>query len=100
MAEQALGIGDGTSEPRPRQAAHARVRRMKGQVEALEKALSGQVDCTALLTQVAAVRGASHGLMAMLLSDHLRHHLAGPDDAASRELAVDDIASILRRYPK
>lgn len=78
----------------------SRVRRMKGQVEALEKALSEEVDCTALLTQVAAVRGASHGLMVELLSDHLRHHVAQPDDAAIRDLAVDDIATILKRYLK
>lgn len=82
----------------------ARIRRMKGQVEALEKALSAhasdELDCTALLTQVAAVRGASHGLMVELLSEHLRHHVAGPDDAASRESAVEDIAGILKTYLK
>jgi DNA-binding FrmR family transcriptional regulator len=81
-----------------------RIRRMKGQVEALEKTLSTEpseeLDCTALLTQVAAVRGASHGLMVELFTDHLRHHVARPDDAASRELAVDEVASILKSYLK
>ncbi|TQV29196.1 metal-sensing transcriptional repressor, partial [Xanthomonas perforans] len=40
----------------------ARVRRIRGQVEGLEKALAQDVDCTALLTQVAAFRGAAQGL--------------------------------------
>lgn len=38
--------------------------------------------------------------MVELLSDHLRHHVARPDDATSRELAVDDVASILKSYLK
>lgn len=80
----------------------ARVRRLRGQVEALEKALSqGQeVDCTALLTQVAAVRGASQGLMIELLADHLKHHVARPDQIGERELAVEDVAVILKSYLK
>jgi FrmR/RcnR family transcriptional regulator, repressor of frmRAB operon len=79
----------------------ARVRRLRGQVEALEKALSpGQdVDCTALLTQVAAVRGASQGLMIELLADHL-NHVTRPDRIGERELAIDDVAVILKSYLK
>jgi len=41
----------------------ARVRRMKGQVEALEKMLDGASDCGAVLQQIAAIRGAANGLM-------------------------------------
>ncbi len=80
----------------------ARVRRLRGQVEALEKALGQEqeVDCTALLTQVAAVRGASQGLMVELLADHLKHHVARPEQIDARELAVEDVAVILKRYLK
>ncbi len=78
----------------------ARVRRIRGQVEGLEKALAQDVDCTALLTQVAAFRGAAQGLMVELLSEHLKHHVAAPQALSERELAVDDIAAILRTYLK
>lgn len=78
----------------------ARVRRIRGQVEGLEKALVQDVDCTALLTQVAAFRGAAQGLMVELLSEHLKHHVAMPQALADRELAVDDIAAILKTYLK
>ncbi|WOB26175.1 MULTISPECIES: metal/formaldehyde-sensitive transcriptional repressor [Xanthomonas] len=78
----------------------ARVRKIRGQVEGLEKALAQDVDCTALLTQVAAFRGAAQGLMVELLSEHLKHHVAAPDALAERELAVDDVAAILKTYLK
>jgi DNA-binding FrmR family transcriptional regulator len=78
----------------------ARVRRIKGQVEALEQALAADVDCTKVLTQVAAVRGASQALMVELLADHLRHHVAVPDAADTRLQAIDDVAGILKSYLK
>lgn len=34
-----------------------RVRRIKGQAEALERALEQEVECSAVLQQIAAVRG-------------------------------------------
>ncbi|SEL15227.1 DNA-binding transcriptional regulator, FrmR family [Pseudoxanthomonas sp. GM95] len=78
----------------------ARVRRLRGQVEALEKALDKDVDCAALLTQVAAVRGASQGLMVELLADHLKHHVAERDQLKDREAAVEDVTAILKSYLK
>ncbi|MBB3803170.1 DNA-binding FrmR family transcriptional regulator [Xanthomonas arboricola] len=78
----------------------ARVRRIRGQVEGLEKALAQDVECTALLTQVAAFRGAAQGLMVELLSEHLKHHVAAPDAPGDREQAVDDVAAILKTYLK
>ncbi len=78
----------------------ARVRRIRGQVEALEKALGSDIDCTAVLTQVAAVRGAAQALMVELLADHLRHHVAAPDSADLRQDAVDEVTGILKSYLK
>ncbi|MEQ7417726.1 metal/formaldehyde-sensitive transcriptional repressor [Xanthomonas campestris pv. campestris] len=78
----------------------ARVRKIRGQVEALEKALAQDVECTALLTQVAAFRGAAQGLMVELLTEHLQHHVAAPDARGTREQAVDEVAAILKTYLK
>jgi DNA-binding FrmR family transcriptional regulator len=77
-----------------------RIRRIGGQVAALEQALGSEVGCTQVLTQIAAVRGAVHGLMIEVLQDHLREHLAAEPDAARREKDVADIAALLRTYVK
>ena len=52
-----------------------RVRRIKGQAEALEKNLDQGSECSAVLQQIAAIRGAVNGLMLEVLEGHLRDHL-------------------------
>jgi len=39
----------------------ARVRRIKGQVEAVERALEAEIGCAEVLMLVASLRGAVHG---------------------------------------
>jgi DNA-binding FrmR family transcriptional regulator len=77
----------------------ARVRRMRGQAEALERALTDDQECTAVLQQIAAVRGAANGLMSDVLEEHLREHL-GPQSGsvAQRERDLVEIGQIVRRY--
>lgn len=78
-----------------------RVRRIKGQVEALEKALEKGNECAAILQQIAAIRGAANGLMAEVLDGHLREHL-GPDagSAEERERDMEQVLRVLRSYLK
>lgn len=78
-----------------------RVRRIKGQTKALEKALEQETDCSAVLQQIAAIRGAVNGLMTEVLEGHLREHL-GADDIPpqQRHKDLDQVVAILRSYFK
>lgn len=79
----------------------ARVRRIKGQAEALERLLQAGMDedCTAVLQQIAAIRGAVNGLLAEVLEGELRDHVAAPDlSPAQRQREVEQVVAILRRY--
>lgn len=60
-----------------------RVRRIKGQAEALERALDSEADCAATLQQIAAIRGAVNGLMLEILEGHIRDHLGSPATTAN-----------------
>ncbi|MBN9074985.1 MAG: metal/formaldehyde-sensitive transcriptional repressor, partial [Rhizobiales bacterium] len=53
-----------------------RVRRIRGQMEAVERALEEEKGCTAVLQLIAGVRGAVNGLMAEVVEDHIQHHVA------------------------
>ncbi|HEY6773575.1 MAG TPA: metal/formaldehyde-sensitive transcriptional repressor [Oxalicibacterium sp.] len=79
----------------------ARVRRIKGQAQALEKALEQGSDCGAILQQIAAIRGAANGLMGQVLETHIREHL-GPDQgtAAQRRDDLEQVVGVLRSYLK
>ncbi len=78
-----------------------RVRRIKGQTEALERALEQETDCSAVLQQIAAIRGAVNGLMAEVLEGHLREHL-GVEGISPQQRSEDmeQVVSALRSYLK
>ena len=79
----------------------ARVRRIAGQLAAVERALETDAGCSTVLQQVAAARGAINGLMDELIEDHLREHVARPGlEDAAREAGADELAAIIRRYSR
>ena len=79
----------------------ARVRRIQGQTAALEKALDTGTECSAVLQQIAAIRGAVNGLMAEVLEGHIRDHLGSDDlSAQARKEDVEQVVAALRSYLK
>ncbi|MBX3697115.1 MAG: metal/formaldehyde-sensitive transcriptional repressor [Dokdonella sp.] len=78
----------------------ARTRRIAGQLAAIEKALTEDAECTAILTQIAAVRGAVQGLLLEVLGEHLREHIAEEANSTVRENEVTNVVSLLRSYLK
>ncbi len=78
-----------------------RVRRIAGQVAAIEKALAAGADCTTTLHLVAATRGAMNGLMDEIIEEHVRAHVAHPDLAAEdRAAGAEELIAVIRRYAK
>ena len=78
-----------------------RVRRIRGQAEALERALQAGVDCGAVLQQIAAIRGAVNGLMSEVMEAHIREEFGQP--AASdqqRKARVEEMTGLVRSYLK
>lgn len=77
-----------------------RVRRIKGQTEALERALEAGSDCAAVLQQIAAIRGAINGLMSEVLESHIREELGQAVADRGRNASIDEIAALVRSYLK
>ncbi|QNN46873.1 metal/formaldehyde-sensitive transcriptional repressor [Thermomonas brevis] len=78
----------------------ARVRRIAGQVAALEKALDAETECTDILVQAAAAKGAMHALMMEVMSGHLAEHVAGESDEAKRQAEARRLIDLLRGYAR
>ena len=79
-----------------------RIRRLRGQLDAVERALTTKDDCADVLMLLAAVRGGVNCLMAEVMEDHIRHHLAEGGETQrpiSPELA-EDLIDLLRSYLK
>ena len=78
----------------------SRIRRIKGQTEAIERALEGEVECDEILQLVASCRGALNGLMAELIEGHLRFHVLDPSQKIrpSQLEAADELMAVVKRY--
>jgi len=80
----------------------ARVRRIKGQVEALERALEAEIGCGDVLMLAASLRGAVHGLSAEVIEDHIRNHVVNPetDRDSERARSAAELIEVVRTYLK
>jgi DNA-binding FrmR family transcriptional regulator len=79
----------------------ARIKRIRGQVDAIERSLTSADDCADVLMLLANVRGGINSLMAEVLEDHIRLHMMAPEkgSAPSQELA-EDLIDLVRAYLK
>ena len=83
-----------------------RLRRIKGQADALERAIEAGADCAPLLQQIVAMRGATNGLMAEVMQSHLRETFGADADRAvggvggEHDDGVEGVMKILRTYLK
>lgn len=88
-----------TYEPTVKKRLIARVRRMSGQVSAIERAITEGAGCTALLHQAAAVRGSVARLIDQLVEAHLREKVAHPDlRDVERAEGAGELIEAMRRY--
>ena len=87
--------------PEEKKRAITRLRRIRGQAEALENAIDAGTSCSQVLQQLAAVRGAVNGLMAEVLEGHLRENF-GPEAVTTGDPAqtIDEVAALVRSYLK
>ena len=78
-----------------------RVRKITGQLQAVERALTADADCAKTMHLVAAARGAINGLLDQIIEEHIREHVAHPDlDAETRRSGADQLVAAIRRYAK
>ena len=80
----------------------ARVGRIRGQVEAIERALGEEAGCERIMHMIAGVRGSVAGLMAEVVEDHIRTHLVDPEQnpGVLNAEAADQLIDVVHTYLK
>jgi FrmR/RcnR family transcriptional regulator, repressor of frmRAB operon len=80
----------------------ARVHRIRGQVEGIERALTNEAGCEQVMHLIAGVRGAMAGLMAEIVEDHVRSHLVDDEKhpGALKTEAAEQLLDVVRTYLK
>jgi DNA-binding FrmR family transcriptional regulator len=78
-----------------------RIKRIRGQFAAVERALTAGDECADILMLLAAIRGGVNGLMAEILEDHIRLHMMNPEQQMdSPEELGEDLIGLVRAYLK
>jgi DNA-binding FrmR family transcriptional regulator len=77
-----------------------RLRKLRGQLDAVERSLNANEECGGQLMLLAAVRGGVNGLMGEILETHIRFHLTdGSKEQIAPELG-EDLIDLVRAYLK
>jgi DNA-binding FrmR family transcriptional regulator len=77
-----------------------RARRVRGQIDAVERALESEKDCSDILMLLAAARGALTSLMAEVMEDHIRLHLVKDSKKELTPELAEDLIDMVRSYLK
>jgi DNA-binding FrmR family transcriptional regulator len=79
-----------------------RVRRIRGQVAALERAIEQEKGCADVLHLIVAARGAMNSLMGEIIADHIRMHVVDParERDRSRAQGAEELIDIVQAYLK
>ena len=77
-----------------------RVRRIRGQVEAIERALERETGCADVLQLIASIRGAINGLTGEIMEDHIREHILHAAGDAQRRHGAEELIDVVRAYLK
>jgi DNA-binding FrmR family transcriptional regulator len=77
-----------------------RLKRMRGQIEALERAVEADQECSRVLQQATSCRGALDGFIAEVIEDHIREHMIDPASAGDdpRRQAAEELVGIVHAY--
>lgn len=75
-----------------------RLNRIRGQVEALHRALERNEGSTKLLQQATACRGALEGFIAEVIEDHIREQVVDAEDKVSAKFAAEELIGIVHSY--
>ena len=75
------------------------MRRIRGQIEAVERALESESECAEVLRLIASVRGAVNGLIAEVIEDHIREHVNAAS-ADARAKGAEELTEIVKAYLK
>lgn len=78
----------------------ARVRRIKGQLEGIERALESEAACAEVLRQLASARGAMNGLTGELMEGHLQEHVVDAKTDAERRMGGQEMIEVIKAYLK
>ena len=78
-----------------------RVKRLRGQIDALDRAVDNDRGCAEVLHLLVAARGAMNSLMAEIIENHIREHVVDPArERGARGRGAEELIEVVQAYLK
>lgn len=87
-----------THPPQEQKALHTRLRKITGQLKAVERMMEDDYDCPEVLTQIVSARRALKALAEKLIQSHVNHCIEGAADPALARKKLRELLTVLQRY--
>ncbi|HEV8016321.1 MAG TPA: metal/formaldehyde-sensitive transcriptional repressor [Stellaceae bacterium] len=89
-----------TSDEKEKRKLLLRVRRIRGQLDAVERRINEDASCSSILQQATACRGAMDGFIAEVIEDHILEHLVDPKASRDdpRAQAAEELVEIVHSF--
>jgi FrmR/RcnR family transcriptional regulator, repressor of frmRAB operon len=89
-----------TSQEKEKQKLLLRLRRIRGQLDAVERRVEEDANCASILQQATACRGALDGFIAEVIEDHILKHLVDPNAPRDdpRAQAAEELVEIVHSF--
>jgi DNA-binding FrmR family transcriptional regulator len=84
--------------PDERRALQIRLRKVAGQIRAIEKMVDEDTDCAEVLAQVVSVRKALKSFAEVLISQHTQSCIAGAANPVEGQNRLKELLTVLKRY--
>jgi len=75
-----------------------RIRRLRGQIDSIERALDGDAGCTEIMRLLTTARGAINGAMAEVVEDHIQMHMMDHRPTRGESEAASELVEVLKSY--
>jgi FrmR/RcnR family transcriptional regulator, repressor of frmRAB operon len=79
-----------------------RLKRLRGQIEAIQRSVEAGDECARVLQQAAACRGALDGFIGEMIEGHIREHVVDPmlGRNSPQAVAAEELIEIVHQYLK
>jgi DNA-binding FrmR family transcriptional regulator len=84
--------------PEEQKALLLRLRKVAGQIRAIETMLDEHLDCAEILTQVISARKALKSFAEVLIKQHTESCIAGASDPQEGQRRLKELSVVLKRY--
>jgi len=79
---------------------HRRLKKISGQVAAVDRMIDEDVPCEDIMIQINAIKSAIHSVGQIVLEGHIRHCVKDGIEHGDADKTIEEFAEVIRQFSK